>query len=159
NKDGISNLRPFVISMLPEIQEKESNDEPSAEAVPLTLPVVVNGTLKKSGDVDGWPIELAAAQTLVATADAFQRLGSPMDTTLQLVDARGFVVAQNDDAFGMDSQLVFKSPRAQRYFLRIFAFPSEPNSSIRFSSGSGYHYRISVVADQVALTWEPAAVT
>src|SRR5688572_23165970 len=51
NDDGASNLRPFIVGMLPEIVEKEPNDEPKLPQ-PISESCIVNGKLSKSGDVD-----------------------------------------------------------------------------------------------------------
>ena len=55
-----------------------------------------------------------------------------------------FVAAQNHDAIGLDPQLAFTAPRDGQYLVRLFAFPSEPDSSIRFAGGDSYLYRLTL---------------
>jgi hypothetical protein len=55
-----------------------------------------------------------------------------------------FVAAQNHDAVGLDPQLVFAAPKDGRYLVRLFAFPSEPNSTIGFAGTDNYAYRLTL---------------
>ncbi len=159
NAEGISALRPFVVGTLTELSEKEPNNEPTGKDEAVALPVVVNGTLQRGGDVDVTLVDLQAGQTLVASVDAFGLFGSPMDATLQVADARGFVVAQNDDATGFDPRLTWTADKAGRYAVRIFAFPSMPNSTIAFSGAAGYYYRLTMTAGPAITRWTPGAAT
>ena len=154
--EGASQLRPFVIGTLPEIAEDEPNDRPEKpHAVPAKC--VVSGRLAKSDDVDGFVLDLKQGETLVAAVQANSVLGSPMDSVLQvceLIERRGsslqqsqveaFVAAQNHDAIGLDPQIVFSVPRDGRYLVRLFAFPSDPNSTIGFAGGDNYIYRLTL---------------
>ena len=49
-----------------------------------------------------------------------------MDAVLQVVSAKGFVLAQNNDAVGRDPRIVFEAPTTGTYIVRLFAFPSTP---------------------------------
>jgi hypothetical protein len=71
-------------------------------------------------------------------------LGSPMDAVMQICSADGFVLTQNDDFRGLDPQLVFVAPCDGDYVVRIFAFPSTPNSSITLSGNAAYVYRLTL---------------
>ena len=64
--EGASALRPFVVGTLPEVAEAETNDLP-AKPQAVEPRVVVNGKLAKTGDVDGYRVELKQGQTLVAS--------------------------------------------------------------------------------------------
>lgn len=146
NAEGASALRPFVVSDIAELLEVEPNDTLD-KAVPLMeLPVTVNGVLEKSGAVDMYSVKLQRGQTLVAALTARQTLGSPMDGLLQVVDERGFVLEQNDDHQGFDARVVCTVPREGTYFVRTFAFPAAPDTSIRFSGGANYIYRLLVAS-------------
>ncbi len=159
NAEGAGPLRPFVIGTWPEITEQEPNQSLS-EAQSLTaFPTTVNGTLAKAGDVDHYAVELTAGQTLVAWLDARERLESPLDGILQLVGPRGFVVAQNDDDRGFDPRVTFQAPTAGRYVLRVFGFPAQPDSSIRFIGGANYFYRLTVSTGPTYGAIHPAALT
>src|SRR5262245_55328538 len=47
---GASTPRPFLVGMLPDVAEKEPNDE-AVNAQVVSLPATVNGRLEKPGDV------------------------------------------------------------------------------------------------------------
>ncbi|MCH7990306.1 MAG: PPC domain-containing protein, partial [Planctomycetes bacterium] len=144
NAEGASALRPFVIGTLPDVAEKEpNNDIGQAQQLPSTQ-VVVNGVLSATGDVDAFAVPLEQGQTVVASIDANHRLGSPMDAVLQVVSARGFVLDQNDDAHGFDPQISFTAKVKGTYIVRVFAFPAKPNSTIRLAGASSYIYRLTL---------------
>ncbi len=144
NDRGASSLRPLLVGVLAELVEVEPNNSPvEAQEIDSTS-VVVNGRLNQSGDVDGFAVDLEARQTLVIRVEAHQKLGSPMDGILQVVSPEGFVVDQVDDAPLFDPFLVFEVPTTGRYTVRLFAFPSDPNSSIRFAGGADYIYRLTL---------------
>lgn len=142
---GASQLRPFVIGSLPEATEAEPNDTP-AKPQPVSLPVTVNGRLAKSGDVDLYSVGLKRGQTLVAALSANRPLGSPMDGVLQVVAADGTVLAQNNDRRGLDPLLAFPAPADGTYLVRLFAFPAQPDSSIRHFGSADCVYRLTLTA-------------
>jgi len=159
NAEGLSSQRPFVVGSLPEAQEAEPNNKHSAKLSAVTLPLVMNGVLGRSGDVDTFAVDLKAGETLVALLDALQTLGSPMDGLLQIADEQGFALIQNDDAPGFDPRLTYTAPRDGRVYVRVFAFPSAPDSSIRFAGGNTYIYRLTLTTGPVVTQWSPAAIT
>lgn len=144
NKEGASDLIPLMIGLLPELNEAEPNNELEQATQIEALPAVANGTLHRSGEVDAFAFYLDAGETLIASVRANSAFGSPMDPVLQLVSPEGFVLEQNDDHHGFDPQIEFTADRLGRYFVRIFAFPAEPNSSINFAGGPDYVYRLSL---------------
>ena len=86
-----SNPVPFAVDDLPELTETEPNNGPRA-AMPVTVPVIVNGRVSQPGDWDVFSFTGKAGQTLVAEVMA-RRLNSPLDSVLRLVDAAGKTVA------------------------------------------------------------------
>ena len=159
NAEGAAALRPFLVGTLPEVLENEPNNE-YAEPQPLAeSPVIVNGRLEKNGDVDTFAVSLTKGQTLVAALDANQSLGSPMDGVLQVVSPRGFVLAQNDDGPDLDPLLIFTPDADGTYLVRLFAFPSETNSSIRLAGGGDYIYRLTLTTGSFVDHIAPLAVT
>jgi len=144
DEDGASGLRPFVVGVLPELMESEPNDDPRRPQAVEQGRATINGRLSKSGDVDGYSVKLERGQILVADLEASRHLASPMDAVLQVVSADGFVLAQNNDAVGEDPRIRFEAPRAGAYVVRLFAFPSKPDSSIRFAGGPAYIYRLTL---------------
>src|SRR5262249_3239804 len=77
---GVSSPRSFVVGLLTEQQEKESNDGlDAAEAVPLE--VVVNGRIEKPGDVDCYRFTARAGQRIVLECQA-ERIDSQLRAVL-----------------------------------------------------------------------------
>jgi hypothetical protein len=149
NADGASVLRPFIVGTLAEVAESETNDLP--EKPQLVEPrVVVNGKLAKSGDVDGYRVELKQGQTLVASLQGNSILGAPMDAAMQVCEilqrgkTEAFVVAQNHDAVGLDPLIAFTAPHDGAYLVRLFALPANPDSGVKFSGGEDYLYRLTL---------------
>lgn len=99
NADGAGTLRPFIVGTLPEVAENETNDLPEK---PQTAPsrVVINGKLAKSGDVDGYRVELKPGQTLVASLVGNSILGAPMDAAMQVCE----IVEKASGRPGTDAQ-------------------------------------------------------
>jgi hypothetical protein len=170
NRDGAAALKPFVVGTLPELVESEPNDAPDK---PQTVEprFVLNGKLNKSGDVDGYRVELKAGETLVASLEANSVLGSPMDAIMQvcqLVERPGgqlsarqieaYPLAQDHDAVGLDPQIAFTAPHAGAYLVRVFAFPATPDSSIRFAGGDDYIYRLTLTTGPFLDHARPLAV-
>ncbi len=155
---GGSNVRPFVVGTLPEINEKEPNDEPRLAQSVSATGLVVNGHLSKPGDVDCFSVALKKGQTLVASLLGNQTLRSPMDAVLQVLSSDGFVLEQNHDHHGLDPQVAFTVPRDGTYIVRVFAFPSEPDASIRFAGAENYVYRLTMTTGGFADAALPLAV-
>jgi len=146
NAAGATELRPFLVGTLPEISETEPNARISeANSLPGES-ITVNAALEKAGDVDTYAVAVPAGRTLVASITASRILKSPMDGVLQIVDARGTVVAQNDDDSSRDPLVEFTAPSDGTWYIRVFAFPAEPNSSIAFAGGADYIYRLTVTS-------------
>ncbi|WP_165073375.1 PPC domain-containing protein [Paludisphaera rhizosphaerae] len=147
DQDGATSLRPFIVGALPETAEAEPNDDPRRPQKLSEPRTTINGRLARRGDVDGFAVDLKAGATLTADVEAARSLGSPMDGVLQVVSADGFVLAQNDDAGGLDPRIVFDAPSDGTYIVRLFAFPAKPDSSIRFAGGDDYIYRLTLTTD------------
>jgi hypothetical protein len=147
NDAGATKLFPFVVGTLAEVNEVEPNDRRNASQK-CAGNVTVNGVLSKAGDVDVYAVALKRGQTFVASMNA-HRLGSPMDGVLQLLHAQGHVLTQNDEGHGFDPQIVFQVPADGDYLVQTFAFPSAPNSSIRFAGAATYAYRLMMTTGPV----------
>ncbi|MDB5387455.1 MAG: putative pre-peptidase [Planctomycetaceae bacterium] len=144
NAEGASVVRPFVVGALPEIEEVEPNNELAKAQVVPGISAVVNGKHQANNDVDVYSMTLKAGQTLIADLDASQSLGSPADPVLQILSPQGFVLDQNDDDQGLDPRLIFTAPSDGQYLIRTFAFPAATNSSIHFSGGANWIYRLTL---------------
>jgi hypothetical protein len=141
--EGASSTFPFLIGGQKEINEVEPNNKPREAQVIAEPDITVNGTLKDA-EVDCFAVTLMAGQTLVAAVDANTRLGSPMDSILQIVSPEGIVLAENHDDLKLDPRLPFTVTRTGPYIVRLFAFPAAPDTSIRFNGGANHIYRLTL---------------
>ncbi|CAN5567161.1 hypothetical protein BH24GEM3_BH24GEM3_07310 [soil metagenome] len=102
----------------PTLAETEPNDD-AATANPASLGDAVAGVIDPTGDVDYFAVELTQGVTIDFEVFAF-RTGSPLDATLTLLAPDGTtVLAFNDDAYALDSNLRFSIPATGRYFVAI----------------------------------------
>lgn len=149
-----SGLVPLLIEPIEVNAEVEPNNR-IAEAMAIANPSVISGRLQKSGDVDTFRIYSAANQTLVVSLIANRVLRSPMDAVMQLVDGRGNVLMQTDDDCGLDPQLVFPVPKEGEWWIRVFAFPETPNSTIGYSGDSSFVYVLRATGEGFVDHWLP----
>lgn len=155
-----SNRVPFALDTLPEILEREPNDTP-ANAQRVTLPVIVNGRIQQPGDTDVFSFEGRAGTRVVAEVVA-RRLGSPLDSALELTDAAGVRIAFNDDhddkSAGLithqaDSLLTATLPTNGRYLLRISDIQHQG------SPDHAYRLRISLARPDFEVWIAPSSIT
>ena len=146
--EGSTKVIPLIVGAVAELREEEPNGNPG-EGTQVTLPVVINGQLKESADVDIFLVDLAENETLSLLVVANNILGVAMDAIIQVCDSRGFVLAQNDDERGLDPQLSYTAKRSGMVQIRIFAFPEATNSTIAFSSNADYVYRLTATTKRL----------
>lgn len=132
---GTSPALKFMVGDLPEVIEHEIDGEPIAEEV--KLPVTVNGRIFPREDIDLWAFEAKRGQTIWCEVHA-ARLGSPLDSLIEILDPKGRVLAENDDAFGADSFLRFTATEDGKYQVRI--------RDVNFRGGQAYVYRLTISA-------------
>jgi len=141
---------PMRVSPFPGILEQEP-DHDIAHATPgPPPPVAFNGIIQKAGDRDFFRFHAVRGAVLDMTVYARQ-LRSPLDSVLDLWDARGRHLAGNDDSIGPDSYLRFNVPADGDYCI-----------SVRDQQGRGgptFVYRVEVapVAPSISFT-EPEIV-
>ncbi len=156
--NGASSLIPLYVDSCGDLIEAEPNDHHrKAQSVP-TLPTAVHGVLEKSGDVDTFKFSLKQGQTLVAALDG-QRLGSPMDADLQLLNSTGIILSQQFDHRGLDPELKFVVPSDGDYLVRVLAFPDTPNSTIAYAGGERFVYRLLLTVGPFVQFTVPAGLT
>ena len=130
---GATATRKFVIGDLPEIVEEEIDGTPVPTRV--QLPVTINGRIFPREDVDCWTFEAEQGKGYTCEVMA-ARLGSPLDSHLELRGPDGRRLAENTDAIGSDSRLSFVAPRTGLYQLRIH--------DVQFAGLQDYVYRLTV---------------
>ena len=141
--ERVCNRVPFAVDTLPECLEKEPNNEPSG-AQRVKTPVIVNGRIDRPGDWDVFRFEGRAGDQVVAEVHA-RRLGSPLDSVIELTDANGRQLAANDDhedkgagltTHHADSRLSVTIPADGTYSLRL--------GDTQNQGGSAYAYRLRI---------------
>lgn len=132
---GVSASRVFVVGELPEVVEREIDGAPIP--VSVKLPVTINGRIFPREDVDVWTFTATKGQTIVCEVNA-ARIGSPLDSRLEVRDARGRRIAENIDALGVDSRLTFTAPETGRYSVHIH--------DVNFGGLQSYVYRLTISA-------------
>ncbi|MFN4260116.1 MAG: pre-peptidase, partial [Gemmataceae bacterium] len=111
----------FIVSELPQVLEQEPNDTP-AQAQRVTIPCGINGRIGVNRDLDHFVFaaKKGAAIRFEVKARRFgTSLQSSLDSVLDVMNAKGTVVATNDDLVGKDAGLVFTPPADGDYILRI----------------------------------------
>lgn len=163
----VTNCVPYAVDTWPECTENQSNDD-TKTAQPVTLPIIINGRIEKSGDVDVFKINAKAGDEISAEVFA-RRLNSPLDSLLRVIDASGNVIEWNDDhvekdAFlhkdivGLtthhaDSYLTAKLPKAGAYYVQL--------ADSQHHGGTAFGYRLHVGPKQpdFDIRMTPSSVT
>ena len=126
--EGISNAMLFTVDTLPVAQELESlpdsegeassNDFPET-AQPVSFPVTVEGRLP-GADRDVFSFHASEGQSLVIEVSA-RRLGSAIDSSIELLAHDGAVLARNGDSpgLGLDSRLAFRARYDGEHFVVV----------------------------------------
>ena len=130
---GVTSPMKFVVGDIPEIVEEEIDGEPIPTGV--QLPVTVNGRIFPREDVDVWTFEAKAGERISCEVNA-ARIGSPLDSRLEIRLPNGAVLTENVDAMGVDSFIQFVAPTTGRYECRIH--------DIEFGGLQHYVYRLTM---------------
>ncbi|NQV28211.1 MAG: pre-peptidase C-terminal domain-containing protein [Rhodopirellula sp.] len=130
---GVTSRMKFVIGDLPEIIEAEIDGEPIPTAVPL--PVTINGRIFPREDVDIWTFDVNAGEQISCEVNA-ARIGSALDSRIEIRTPDGTVLTENVDALGVDSFVQFQAPQTGRYECRIH--------DIEFGGLQHYVYRLTI---------------
>ncbi len=132
--NGVSNPQNFIVGDLPEMKEQEPNNT-SNEANMLELPATVNGTVASIDDVDMFRFKLRKGARLICDISA-QRIGSPLDSYITLLDPSGDEVAKSRDGNGLDSFIDYTTQQEGAYTLHL--------RDIRFQGGGNFLYRLNI---------------
>lgn len=141
---GASKLLRFVIGTLPETNELEPNDALKQTQSIGADPILINGVLQASNDVDLFRVKVKAGATLIASVNAQRDLASPLDACLQIIDLRGNVLRQNLDAFGLDPRTSWTAKDDAEVIVRVYGYPAAPDGTISFAGSEDYAYRLTL---------------
>ena len=136
--DGLPAPSPnwIRVSAFPNVLEASLNqDREHATATELLPPFALNGVVSQKGEEDWFRFPATKGVALEVSVYA-RRLGSPLDSVVEVFDAKGQSLAANDDAVGADSALKFTPAETTNYFIRI--------RDTLGQGGRDYAYRIEV---------------
>lgn len=130
----------FVVGELPEVIEQEIDGEPISQ--PIQLPVTANGRIFPREDIDLWAFDAEAGRTVTCFVHA-QSLGSPLAPKLDVLDAKGNVVAEQmlHACVGTDASVRFTPKVAGKYTVRV----TDANTL----GGQAFVYRLTVTTEKV----------
>lgn len=130
---GVSNLKLFAVDDLPSVAQVRPNQAQAAPQV-VTLPVAIDGYVDNLSR-DYYKFTAAAGQRVSIELLA-RRLGSPLDSMIRLLDAKGRELAYSDDALGLgsDSLISYTIKEAGEYLVEV--------RDIRFQGGANFQYRL-----------------
>lgn len=135
---GISNVLLFTVGAFPEIDEEEKNDSIETAQPIKSTPITVNGTLTLA-DRDFYRVSGKAGERRVFEVEA-RRCGSAIDPVLEIYDAKGQLLARNEDApgIGVDSRIDFTFPHEGDYFVEVHdaRFSQQGQNFYRLKMGS-----------------------
>lgn len=114
---GSSNPLPFEIGRWPETLDREPNDT-AATAQAVAAPLVINGRLGRTNDVDFFRWRARSDEKTVVEVRA-RAFASPLDALLTVMGTNGTVLAQNDDANGLDARLEFDAKSGTDYTVSL----------------------------------------
>jgi hypothetical protein len=104
------------------VLEVEPNEDQSKATVSaIGEPIALNGIIEKPGDVDYFKVQLKKDQQVVLQTFA-QSLGSPLDSVVNVYNAKGSGLGGNDDGGGrrrLDSKQTLKVPADGDYYVRV----------------------------------------
>ncbi len=130
-----SNSIPLELDDIQEVLEPETVVSP----LEVTFPANLNGRILKGGEVDAWQFQAKKGDEFDFDVRA-ARLGSPLDSVLQIVDAQQKVLVENDDQPNgqTDSRLRFSAPADGMYGVRL-------SDRLPDRGGPAFAYRLRVI--------------
>lgn len=102
----------------------------------------MNGIIAKDGDAAWFKFLAKKGEPLDVNVYA-RRLRSPLDSVLEIFDAKGVSVAANDDGAGVDSVVKFAPAADGEYLLKI--------SDQIHQGGPDYVYRVEITPQEPAV--------
>lgn len=129
---AVSGAMTLTVGNLPEIAEKSPNNS-FDKAQSVTLPAAIRGVISGGTETDYYRFTAKKGQELIFDVRA-SRNGSPLDSSLAILNASGREVARNEDARGFDSVLAFTVPEDGDYVAQLRDF--------QYRGGAEYKYLI-----------------
>jgi hypothetical protein len=143
---------PLVVTTLPVATESGDTSAGPEGAQALSLPVAMCGVLGVPNDIDGYRFEAKKGQ-IFAFEVVSRRAGSMADPVLRVVDDKGDVLAEADDAPGTkDPQLEWTAPADGFFIIRVGDLHS------RGGADFGYVLQAEAARPDFAMTCDPDKV-
>lgn len=132
---GISTLHLLLVDDLPSVARQPGNSTP-ATAQSVSLPSAIDGTVESLAR-HYYTFHAEAGQRLTFEVFA-RRIGSALDPTLRLFDAKGRELAYSDDVPGLseDAAIAQTFTSAGDYRIEV--------SDNQYRGGGDYHYRLRI---------------
>ncbi|MCA9009895.1 MAG: PPC domain-containing protein [Planctomycetaceae bacterium] len=139
--DGSALNSVILTQQAAQAETEPNNARTEATAVPAETHVLT-GTLQTPGDADWFKLTAAQASPLLVTART-REVGSPADVMLELYNADGGKIVENDDAGLRDAELAAQLPGAGEFYLKV--------SEIAGRGGSAWTYALDVYLGRQAV--------
>lgn len=133
---GVSPLKTFMVGHLPEISEKEPNDN-FAEPQAISTNVTINGSIGNE-DVDHYAVELKKGDRLSVEVEGLRLGTSNFDPYVAILNEGRFELARSDDAplLNQDSLCSFIAPEDGKYIVLIRETSYRGTGTYRMHVGS-----------------------
>jgi len=131
---GISSPLNVTVGAVPEIREAEPNNS-LEQAQVVAMPSAIAGAVQSATEIDHFKFKAKKGEQLVLEVMA-QRSGSPLDSSLALLDASGKELARDEDSRGFDSLIEFTVPEDGDYIAQLRDF--------QYRGAGDYKYRLFV---------------
>ncbi len=129
---GVSEPVVLNVDFLRQITETGGHHDTN-HAQTVELPAAINGVIGEAAAADFYRFKAQRDQRLLFDVYAF-RAGSPLDSSLALLNAEGKELVRSEDVNGLDSLIDFTVPEDGEYLLQIRDF--------RYQGGKDFKYRI-----------------
>ena len=132
---GTFSVEPYY-GARPEMEPNDVLQEAMLQEGYVYPPAIITGTIGRPGDVDYLPFEAAAGEELVVHITS-RELGSKLRWSMELLDAKGVIVARRSVMDGQgEPVLAYRIPADGKYFLAI--------SDIESGGGRNHFYRLKI---------------
>ena len=118
--NGISEPLTLTVGNVSEIPEVEPNHT-LEQAQKISVPVVINGVVQAATEIDSFRFAAKKGEQFVLEVLA-QRKGSPLDSSLAILDSKGKELARSEDALGFDSLIEFTAPEDGDFIAKLRDF-------------------------------------
>jgi hypothetical protein len=130
NKWGVSNARAFAIGDLPEVMEKEPNNEVE-QAQRIEINTTVNGAMAGPTDVDYFVFSGKKGQRVVVSCLA-STIDSRLHAAIEIYDTKDRLLAFNHNYDHRDALTDCILPADGDYYIRVFEFAHTQGSPEHF---------------------------